>query len=141
MALGTSKVSGATATGMTAAATARVGTGGRNVATVSQQRVEDLSFGSNIGVNEESILNYRQQGQLEEGTGKRRRENSRSGAFTPLIMRNFNAFQAIENDPGSENPEATFQSELMRGIGAYETSLRTVAPANVRPGSVINYMF
>ncbi|MGE5504824.1 MAG: hypothetical protein ACM31L_10410 [Actinomycetota bacterium] len=126
---------------MTAAATSRVGSGGRNVATYAQPRVEDLSFAPNIGVNEESILHYRQQSQFEEGTGKRRRDDSRSGVFTPLIMRNLLAYQATESDPGSDNPDANFRSDMVRGIGAYETSLRATAPPSVRPGSVLNYLY
>jgi hypothetical protein len=141
MALGTNKITASATTGVAAAASSRVGTGGRNVASVTQHRVEDLSFAPNIGVNEESILHYNDQSQSESGGGRRRKEEH-GGHFTPLISRGafgFKVDEAEEANAGSDHE--VFLTDVMRGIGTYESNMRTTSPVTVKPGSVLNYMY
>jgi hypothetical protein len=142
MALGTNKITASATTGVAAAASSRVGTGGRNVASVSQYRVEDLSFAPNIGVNEESMLHYQDQSKFEGGGGGRKRQEERGTQFTPLITRGAFGFKVEEAEEATLAGEApVFLTDVMRGVGTYESNMRATSPITVRPGSVMNYMY
>lgn len=142
MALGTNKITASATTGVAAAASSRVGTGGRNVASVTQHRVEGMSFAPNIGVNEESILHYNDQSQFEDGGSGRRRKEERGGQFTPLISRGAFGYMVDEAEEATTaNDPQVFLTDVMRGIGTYESNMRATSPVTVRPGSVLNYMY
>lgn len=139
MALSTKQVGAAAASGV-AAATARVGTGGRNVASSTRPDVERLDYAHQAGLNEENILRFQQDGQLNPD-GRRQQRDDRSG-FTPLLSRSMLSFTAAPQDENNDNAPATlFLNEVMRGVNSYEENLRVTSPATVKPGSVMNYLF
>ncbi|TAN75834.1 MAG: hypothetical protein EPN20_02355 [Magnetospirillum sp.] len=140
MALSTRQVGSATASGI-AAATARVGTGGRNVASTTRGDVEKLDFAPHLGVNEESMLRFQQEAGQLNPDGRRQQRDNREG-FTPLLARNaYTAGLAPPEDTTSDSSGKLFLTEVMRGIGTYEENMRVTSPASVKPGSVMNYLF
>ncbi|MDO8608779.1 MAG: hypothetical protein Q7R40_19780 [Phaeospirillum sp.] len=140
MALSTRQVGSATASGI-AAATARVGAGGRNVASATRADVEKLEFSPHLGVNEESMLRFQQESGELNPDGRRQHRDQRDG-FTPLLARNaYSANLDSGEEIDSHGSPALFLNEVMRGIGTYEENMRVTSPASVRPGSVMNYLF
>ena len=140
MALSTRQVGSATASSI-AAATARVGNGGRNVASNTRADVEKMDFSPQLGVNEESMLRFQQEAGQTNPDG-RRQSRDQSRGFTPLLARN--AFAASLDNPDEANSDGSpklFLDQVMRGIGTYEENMRVTSPAAVKPGSVMNYLF
>jgi hypothetical protein len=140
MALSTRQIgaSAAAATGV-AAATARVGNGGRNVANTSRPDVEKLDFAPHFGINEESILRFQQDNGQLNPDGRRQNREPRSG-FTPLLARSSFGIENLDNLAQDSTPRL-FLTDVMRGIGSYESNIRVTSPASVKPGSVMNYLF
>jgi hypothetical protein len=138
MALSTRQIGSATASGV-AAATARVGTGGRNVASATRADVEKLDFTPHLGVNEESILRFQQENTSLNPDGRRQQRESHGG-HTPLLARGAFSVDTLEERGGDDAPRL-FLTEVMRGISSYEENLRVTSPAAVKPGSVMNYLF
>lgn len=141
MALGTNKISATAGAGVTAAATSRVGAGGRNVASVTQTRVEGSSFAPQIGVNNESILHYDDPGQGGDSRGQRRREDWPQAEFVALLGRGAGAGLAAAEQGGDAGGGRPFLTEMMRAVVTYEANMRATNPGSVRPGSVMNYLF
>jgi len=140
MALSTRQIGAATASGI-AAATARVGNGGRNVASNTRADVEKMDFAPQMGVNEESILRFQQEAGQTNPDGRRQNREQRSG-FSPLLARN--AYATGLDTPEEANADGSpklFLDQVMRGIGTYEENMRVTSPASVKPGSVMNYLF
>ena len=99
-----------------------------------------MDFSPHMGVNEESVLRFQQEGQLNPD-GRRQQGNQRDG-FTPLLARNaFSATLESADDSGSDGSDKLFLNDVMRGIGTYEENMRVTSPGAVKPGSVMNYLF
>ena len=140
MALSARQIGSATASGI-AAATVRVGNGGRNVASATRADVEKMDFSPHLGVNGEQILSFQQDtGQLNPD-GRRQSRDPRDG-FTPLLARSA-SLSSIDaaDEANSGDPSKIFLNEVIRGIGTYEENMRVTSPAAVKPGSVMNYLF
>jgi len=140
MALSTRQV-GAATSGV-AAATVRVGTGGRNVASVSREDVERIDFAQQAGLGDETLLRFEQDGWLNpDGGGQSGRRDSSSswtgGSFAPIAVPPAEDQQRAVQDDG---PRPSLL-QLLRGIGSYEQSIRVVSPAVSRPGSVMNVLY
>lgn len=139
MALGTNKIGAVAQPGVTAAATARPLSGGRNVASQSAAAIEALDFTQQIGVNDNAILR-REQDMWLGGDGRRRRDEH-EGA-TPFVFRAASSFQVDEVEETMPQSEGgTFLAQVMQGVGAYEANMRVTTPGTVRPGSVLNYLY
>ncbi|MBI3445696.1 MAG: hypothetical protein HY055_10115 [Magnetospirillum sp.] len=138
MALSTKQVGAAAATGV-AAATARIGSGGRNVASSTRPDVERTDYAHQVGLNEENMLRFQQDGQLNPDGRRQQREDR---GFTPLLARTMFGFGAASLDENNDNSQDTpFLNEVMRGVGSYEQNIRVTSPSTVKPGSVMNYLF
>ncbi|RAU21333.1 hypothetical protein CU669_14280 [Paramagnetospirillum kuznetsovii] len=140
MALSTKQV-GSAASSSVAAATARIGNGGRNVASTTRGDVEKLDFNPNLGVNGEQILRFQQESGNLNPDGKRGSRENRDG-FTPLLNRG-NLGIELDNtdDHNADGSPKLFLDQVLRGIGSYEENMRVTSPASVKPGSVMNYLF
>jgi hypothetical protein len=138
MALGTNKVSAMGSPGMSAAATARPASGGRNVATSSGAPLESAIFSPQIGINDNRLLRYDEE--MRFGADDRREPEQHA---TPFIIRATNAFKAEEVDEviNGGSGEGSFLGMVMRGVGTYERNMRVTTPGAVRPGSVLNYVY
>ena len=140
MALSTKQV-GSAASSNVAAATARIGGGGRNVASATRGDVEKLDFSPNIGVNGEQTLRFQQDTGDLNPDGRGNSKNRQEG-FTPLLTRN--AINIELEDTNDRNSDGSFKlmlSDIVRGVGTYEENMRVTSPASVKPGSVMNYLF
>ncbi|MBI2241186.1 MAG: hypothetical protein HYU59_10345 [Magnetospirillum gryphiswaldense] len=138
MALGTHKVSALATPGMSAAATARPASGGRNVASVSSTSPEEAVFSSQIGVNDNRLLRY--DDELDLGFSDQRDPDSRGS--TPFMSKAASSFQAELADEATGGGSASvFMDYVMRGVGTYEHNMRVTTPGSVRPGSVLNYLY
>jgi hypothetical protein len=141
MALSTKQVSAVSASGV-AAATARIGSGGRNVASTSRDDVERLDYAHQTGLGEETLLRYQQDSSVSPDGGRQR--DQREHQDTPLWRSAFGKIllAGASNDEDSSSPLPTlFLDQVLRGIGVYEQSIRITSPNTVRPGSVMNYLF
>lgn len=137
MALGTNKVSALATPGMTAAATARPASGGRNVASASGGPAEAVGFSSQIGVNDNRLLRYDEE--LDFGFSEQH-EPDRQG--TPFMSRLASGFQAdLADEAVGGDSSGIFMDYVMRGVGTYEHNMRVTTPGSVRPGSVLNYLY
>ena len=137
MALSTRQVGSATASGI-AAATARVGNGGRNVASTTRGDVEKMDFSPHLGVNEESVLRFQQEGQLNPD-GRRQQQRDQRDGFTPLLARNaYSTNMDSTDETNADGSPNHFLNDVMRRIGTYEENIRLTSPAAVKPGSVMN---
>ncbi len=123
---------------MTAAATARPASGGRNVATTHGAPLESAIFSPQIGINDNRLLRYEEE--MRFGADDRREPEQRG---TPFIIRASSAFKAEEVDEviNGGSGEGSFLSMVMRGVGTYERNMRVTTPGSVRPGSVLNYVY
>lgn len=136
MALGTSRVTALATPGMTAAATARPASGGRNVASVSGI-AEESGFSSQIGVNDNRLLHY--DDELDFGFSE---QQQRQQPGTPFMARSASSFQAELADEATGGESANvFMDFITRGVGTYEHNMRVTTPGSVRPGSVLNYLY
>lgn len=137
MALGTSKVTALATPGMTAAATARPASGGRNVASVSGAAAEESVFSSQIGVSDNRLLRY--DDELDFGFSEHHQQEQ---AGTPFMARSASSFQAELADEASGGGSSNlFMDYVTRGVGTYEHNMRVTTPGSVRPGSVLNYLY
>ncbi|OAN51456.1 hypothetical protein A6A04_16085 [Paramagnetospirillum marisnigri] len=139
MALSTKQI-GSAASSSVAAATVRIGGGGRNVASATRADVEKLDFTPHLGVSEEQILRFQQEAGNLNPDGRRNSRENRDG-FTPLLSR---SSLGIEIEAAEERNADDFKlslTDIMRGIGSYEENMRVTSPAAVKPGSVMNYLF
>lgn len=137
MALGTHKVSALATPGMTAAATARPASGGRNVASVSGVAAEEAGFSSQIGVNDNRLLRYDEE--LDFGFSEQR-DPDRQG--TPFMAKAASSFQAeLADEATGGGASGLFMDYVQRGVGTYEHNMRVTTPGSVRPGSVLNYLY
>jgi len=141
MALSTKQVSAVSASGV-AAATARIGSGGRNVASTSREDVERLDYAHQAGLSDETLLRYQQDSSVSPDGGRQR--DSRDRQDPPLWRSEFGklllAGAANDEDSSTQLP-TLFLDQVLRGIGVYEQSIRITSPTTVRPGSVMNYLF
>lgn len=140
MALGTQKVSAMAAPGMAAAATAHPFSGGRGVASAQQAPVESTNFSTQIGVNDNSILHYDDEGSLNPD-GQRKQSTARD-TQTPFMARRALAYSAISLDSAQgDNSATTVFSDLMaRGIRGYERTQSLVNSGLTPSGSTINQL-
>jgi hypothetical protein len=139
MALGTTKISATTGAGIAAATAGRLVSGGRNVASSSRAEIESLNLGAQIGVNDESLLRFHEDPQLNPD-GKRRRD-SRDGSFTPLTSRGAPSLRFETPDEADDAGDfRLFLTDVLRGVGTYEANMRITAPGTVKPGAVMNYL-
>ncbi len=136
MALGTSRIAALSgSSGLAAAATARPMSGGRGVAASAQAAVESSNFSSQIGVNDNAILHYDDQGGLN-ADGQRRE-----------TQQNFSTYygRAPVSDTGGLDQNAgggtLSRVDIQNGIGQYEFAARLAVPGTPRPGARINYRF
>lgn len=137
MALGTHKVSALATPGMSAAATARPASGGRNVASVSSTAPEEAVFSSQIGVSDNRLLRYDEE--LDLGFSDHRESDSRG---TPFMSKAASSFQAeLADEASGGGSSSLFMDYVMRGVGTYEHNMRVTTPGSVRPGSVLNYLY
>lgn len=138
MALSTKQIGSAAASSV-AAATTRVGHGGRNVASSTRPDVERLDYAQHMGLNEESILRF-QQGSGLNPDGSRRQRDERAPFTLQTSMRMFGFGTDSAEDGSGDTSGKLFLNEVLRGIGSYEESLRITSPNSPRPGSVMNYL-
>lgn len=137
MALGTNKVSAIASPGMAAAATARPASGGRNVASVGAG-VESADFSPQIGVNDNRLWRYDEERQFDLDHGQQEQQRA-----TPFVVRAANGFKVDEAEEATDSGGTgkVFLDTLLRGIGIYESNMRTTTPGAVRPGSVLNFRY
>ncbi|WP_337997940.1 hypothetical protein [Oleispirillum naphthae] len=120
------------------AATTRVANAGRNVASVSFQRVDDLGGSNALGAQEQSIRyddGYRPpgQGQRRDRDGRRAAEFSRYAQVSHLDE----VLTAYD-----WSPDATLLPvEVMRGVGRYETNMRVISGIEKVGGETYNRLF
>jgi len=141
MALSTKQISAVSASGV-AAATARIGSGGRNVASTSREDVERIDYAHQTGLGDESFLRYQQEAGVSPDGGRQR--DSRDRQNTPLWRSEFGKLLLADSAQDDTLPGAVpspFLDQILRGIGSYEQSIRITSPTTVRPGSVMNYLF
>lgn len=140
MALSTKQIGTATAAASSvAAATTRVGHGGRNVASSTRPDVERLDYAQQTNLNEESILRFQQENGVNPDGGRRQRDGR--APFAPQTsMRLFGYGTDMAEDGADAGSGKLFLNDFMRGIGTYEESLRIVSPGTPKPGSVMNYL-
>ncbi|CAA7627780.1 conserved hypothetical protein [Candidatus Terasakiella magnetica] len=138
MALSTRQIGSATASGV-AAATSRIGTGGRNVASTTRPDVEKLDYSHQLGLNEESLLRFQDETGFNPD-GRRQREHRDSQ--NALLSRGAFGFSvdSINEQNDGEQPRL-FLTDVARGVGSYEENMRITSPGTVKPGSVMNYLF
>jgi hypothetical protein len=140
MALGTKTVGSISGAGV-AAATSRVGHGGRNVASTSRLDVERSDFSPQMGVNEESILRFQQENGQLNPDGRRQSQSQRDG-FTPLLNRGSLGFEAeAAAEQTADGAPKLFLTDVLRGVSSYEENIRVTTPGTAKPGSVMNYLF
>lgn len=121
----TARVSGAAATTV-AAATSRIGSGGRNVAPVSPQRVDALGYPHWAGPNDES-LHYDEEGGGHFGGGGQQQKH-RHEEFVFALNRVANAYKITEYVAANDSTAPRLlMSELIHGVGIYETNMRVIA--------------
>ena len=139
MALNARSVGSAAASGV-AAATSRVGSGGRNVASTSRTGVEKLDYSQQMALSEEALLKFQQQdGQLNPD-GSRKRDPR--DFMTPLQSKAAFAYSAeAADEANSDQTPKLFLTDVLRGVGSYEENMRVTSPGAVKPGSVMNYLF
>lgn len=138
MALGTQKVSAVTAPGMAAAATVHAFGGARGIASAQQSPIESSNPAAYIGVNDNSILHYEDEGGLNpDGQGK---QSYKQGPQTPYMSRNALVFMAgsLEATNGEAAPMPVFGDYVMRSIQGYERTQNLVNSPWVPQGSSIN---
>ncbi|WP_173981172.1 hypothetical protein [Magnetospirillum sp. UT-4] len=123
---------------MTAAATARPASGGRNVASVNVGALEEAGFSPQIGINDNRLFRYDEERSFDFSE---RREPEQKA--TPFIIRATNGFRVDEVDDGqsASSGGGAFLDMVMRGVGTYENNMRITTPGTVRPGSVLNYLY
>jgi hypothetical protein len=142
MALGSKQVGAVAASGV-AAATVRIGSGGRNVASTSRDDVERLDYAHQAGVGDETILRYQQDSNVSPDGGRQRDPRERSDS--PLWRSEFGKLllspSAVDDSSSDGSFPTLFLDQVLRGIGSYEQSIRITSPTTVRPGSVVNYLF
>lgn len=141
MALSTKQVSAVSASGV-AAATARIGSGGRNVASTSREDVERLDYAHQASLSDETLLRYQQDSNVSPDGGRQR--DSRERQDTPLWRSEFGKVLltgSSNDDDSSPQLPTLFLDQVLRGIQVYEQSIRITSPTTVRPGSVMNYLF
>lgn len=141
MALGTHRVSALAAPGMTAAATARSASGGRNVASVSRNPLEEAGFSAQVGLNDNAFLRYED----DQGFDVTQDQGDPQRSNTPYMFRMASGFQVDEAEEALDgrggSGESVFRSLLTSGIGTYEQTMRITTPGTVKPGSVLNYLY
>ena len=137
MALSASRISAVAGNGLAAAATARPISGGRGIASATLSPVENSEFSSNIGVNDNAILHYDDQGGLD--SDGRRRESPQSAPS--FLARGAFGFQveSLSQDPAAGGG-SSFLSDVVHGVGVYENNLRIIAPDQIRPGTSLNQL-
>lgn len=139
MALGTHRVTAVSAPGMAAAATSRVASGGRNVASVSRGPIEPSNFSNEIGVNDNAYTRY--EDELDLSFREKKQEEARR-EYTPLMSRQANGFKVDEAEEMlGDGGYGLFRTEVMRGVGLYERTLSVTARGAVKRGSILNYMY
>lgn len=122
------------------AATNRIASSGRNVATVSYQRVDDLSGSNAMGPQEQSVR-Y-DDGYQPPGQGGRRESGARRQTYA-----DFASYAQVDhlNDVifHSSWPAASlpFPVEVMRGVGRYESNMRVIAGMDRVGGETYNRLF
>lgn len=137
MALNTSRVTSIANPGVTAAATARPASGGRNVASQSASPLEESGFSPQIGNHENRLLRYDEEMRFDFSDNP---EPEKRG--TPFVMRADAGFKAETVDQATQPSRAgVFLDMLARGVSTYERTMRVTMPGAVRPGSVMNYLY
>jgi len=122
---------------MSAAATARPASGGRNVASVSSTAPEEAVFSSQIGVNDNRLLRYDEE--LDLSFSEHRDPDAHG---TPFMSKAASSFQAeLADEATGGGSSSVFMDYVMRGVGTYEHNMRVTTPGSVRPGSVLNYLY
>lgn len=141
MALSTKQIGSASAAASSvAAATARIGHGGRNVASSTRPDVERLDYTQHMGLNEESILRFQQENGINPDGGRRQREDR--GGFAPQTSLRIFEYGTDTSEDGSDPTSSRiFLNDVLRGVGTYEQNIRITSPGSVKPGSVMNYLF
>ena len=141
MALGTQKVSAMAAPGMAAAATAHTFGGARGVAAANQSPVEASNFSMSVGVNDNAIYHYDEEGGLNPDE-QRRNSGSPRHTQTPFMSRRALAYSAISMDSQQgDNSSTTVFSDLMaRGIRGYARTQGLVQTDIAPSGSTINQL-
>ncbi len=137
MALSASTISAMAGNGLAAAATARPLSGGRGVASATLNSVEASDFSSSVGVNDNSILHYDDEGGLDSD-GRRRESPPGASAF---LTRGAFGYQVEGlSQESAAGGGGTFLSDVMYGVGVYENNLRIIAPGQIRPGATLNQL-
>lgn len=138
MALTTKQIGSVTAAGV-AAATTRIGNGGRNVASTSSPVVERPDYAQHMGLNEESILRFQQESGLNPDGSRQKKDNR--GAFTPQTSLRMYGYGTDNTEDALESSGSRlFLTDILRGVGSYEDNIRITSPGSVKPGSVMNYL-
>jgi len=120
------------------AATTRVANAGRNVASVSFQRVDDLGGSNALGAQEQSIR-Y-DDGYQPPGQGARRdRDGKRPPDFSSYAQVSHLDEVLTTYDWASDT--TLLPIEVMRGVGRYETNMRVIAGIENVGGETYNRLF
>ncbi len=140
MALSAQKVSAVASPGLAAAATVHSFGGARGVASAQQSPVESSNPASFVGVNDNSIMRYEDEGGLNpDGRGK---QSFRQGPQTPYMSRSALVFYAgllDQTDQGASLASTpVFGDYVSRSIQGYERAQNLVNSPWARQGSSIN---
>lgn len=139
MSLSAQKVSATSAPGMAAAATAHLFGGARGIASATQSPVEKSYFSTQSGVNDNSVVYYDDEGELDSD-GQRR--ESQQQTQTAFMARQALSFAAISLAPSQSDGTSTmlFSSLLQQGIRGYERSQGLINSGLAPLGSTINQL-
>ena len=140
MALSAQRISATASPGLAAAATVHSFGGARGTASAQQSPVESSSSASYIGINDNSILRYEDEGELNpDGRGK---QSYQQGPQTPYMSRSALVFvagaleQTAQDSPAASG--AVFGDYLSRSIQGYERAQNLVNSPWAPQGSSVN---
>jgi hypothetical protein len=123
------------------AATTRV-SAGRNVAAISFPKVDELSATNPTGGSEQRFM-Y-DEGFHESEHNRHQQQPQQRRGFT-----DFTSYAAVSyideviaaQSINSFQPQMVFQSEIMRGVGRYESNLRVISGVDHLSGEAFNRVF
>lgn len=125
---------------MAAAATAHSFGGARGVASAQQSPIEATNMAAYIGINDNSILRYEDEGGLNpDGRGKKSNQQSTQ---TPYMSRGALGFAAgaLEAQSNATPIDMAFGDYVSRSIHGYERAQNLINSAWAPQGSSINQL-
>ena len=139
MSLGAPRVSSVAASGIAAAASAQLFSGGKGSASQTQAPVEAGSYSSQAGVNDNNIVHYNDQRGFD-GNNQRQQNGSRD-TETLFMSRQALSFAALmlEESP-ADGSSSAFNDLLTRGLSGYARAHMLVDNGLAPLGSTVNQL-